>query len=350
MSRSQLDQGLINHVALVLDASSSMHHLTRDVIKVADEQIRYLARRSQELDQETRVTVYVFGTDVECVVYDKDALRLPSIAEYYRPNGCTALIDATMKSQDDLAETGQLYGDHAFLTFVVTDGQQYQPSRSPMEIRRATQALRDRLDKMPENWTVAVLVPDAASKHEAKQFGFQADNISIWDTTSRKGLEEGFASVRQGIDNFMTGRASGIRGTRAVFSTGTDAVNSQTVKALTPLDPAKYQIVHATNDGVMRHPQIRDWVIQEAGHTYRTGMAFYELTKSEKIQPQKRVAIMDKKTKQVYSDDQARDLLGLPMQEVRVKPDFNPDYSIFIQSTSTNRKLVGNTRLLLMTG
>jgi hypothetical protein len=59
--------------------------------------------------------------------------------------------------------------------------------------------------------------------------------------------------------------------------------------------------------------------------------------------------VMDKKTKKVYGGEEARNLLGLPDMEVRVKPDFNPDFKIFVQSTSTNRKLVGNTQVLLMT-
>ena len=117
-------QGLINHVALVLDASTSMSHLRNKVVQVADEQIAYLARRSKELDQETRVTVYVFADEAECVIYDKDVLRLPSISQYYQPGGMTALLSATLKSQRELAQTAQLYGDHSFLTFVLTDGQE----------------------------------------------------------------------------------------------------------------------------------------------------------------------------------------------------------------------------------
>lgn len=96
MSRSQ---NYINHVALVLDASSSMRRLSHKVVEVADQQIAYLARRSQELDQETRVTVYVFADQVECVIYDKDVLRMPSLKQMYRVGGMTALLAATLKSQ-----------------------------------------------------------------------------------------------------------------------------------------------------------------------------------------------------------------------------------------------------------
>lgn len=93
MSRSQ---NYINHVALVLDASSSMRRLSHKVVEVADQQIAYLARRSQELDQETRVTVYVFADQVECVIYDKDVLRMPSLKQMYRVGGMTALLAATL--------------------------------------------------------------------------------------------------------------------------------------------------------------------------------------------------------------------------------------------------------------
>jgi hypothetical protein len=351
MSRKQ---NYINHVALVLDASSSMSHLTRKVIEVADQQIAYLARRSKELDQETRVTVYVFADRVECVIYDKDVLRMPSIGTMYRPSGMTALLDATLKSQAELAETAQRYGDHSFLTFILTDGQEnasgYRQGRrrSPAQLQQEVAGLIARQD---DNWTLAVLVPDQMGKREAMQCGFPKDNIAIWDATSTQGLEDAGQVIQQATENFMVGRSMGIRGTKAVFSTGADAVNAQSIRAagLDAVDPKSFQIVHATNDGVMRNPAIREWVMNEAGHQYRTGMAFYELTKSEKIQPQKSVMVMDKKTKKVYGGQAARNLLGLPDMEVRVKPDFNPDYKIFVQSTSTNRKLVGNTQVLLMT-
>lgn len=58
--------------------------------------------------------------------------------------------------------------------------------------------------------------------------------------------------------------------------------------------------------------------------------------------------MLEKKTDRVYTGPEARALLGLPETEVRVKPDHNDDFTIFVQSTSVNRKLVPSTRLLLM--
>jgi hypothetical protein len=343
-----VSQNYINHVALVLDASSSMSHLSRKVVEVADQQIAYLARRSRELDQETRVTVYVFADKVECVIYDKDVLRMPSLKQLYRTGGMTSLLAAALKSQRELAQTAQLYGDHSFLTFVLTDGQenashrcQDSPTKDPRDL---VQAVARMIETQQDNWTLAVLVPDQMGKREAMQCGFPKDNIAIWDATSTQGLEEAGQVIQQATENFMMGRTQGIRGSRAVFSTGAETVNENTIKAagLTPVDPSKYQLIP-----VARNAAIKEWVI-ECGHTYRTGGAFYELSKSEKIQAQKQIAVLEKKTDRVYTGPQARALLGLPNTEVRVKPDHNDHFTIFVQSTSVNRKLVPNTRLLLM--
>ncbi|WP_221361624.1 vWA domain-containing protein [Streptomyces beigongshangae] len=342
------NQNYINHVALVLDASSSMSHLSRKVVEVADQQIAYLARRSRELDQETRVTVYVFADEVKCVIYDKDVLRMPSLKQLYRASGMTALLAAALKSQWELAQTAQLYGDHSFLTFVLTDGQENAshrcpdaPSRDPRELVRA---VAEMIETQQDNWTLAVLVPDQMGKREAMQCGFPKDNIAIWDATSTQGLQEAGQVIQQATEKFMVGRTKGIRGSRAVFSTGAETVNKDTIEAagLTPVDPSKYQLISVARDAA-----IRDWVV-ECGHTYRTGGAFYQLSKSEKVQARKQISVLEKKTDRVYTGPEARALLGLPDVEVRIKPDHNDDFTIFVQSTSVNRKLVPNTRLLLM--
>ncbi|MER5549357.1 vWA domain-containing protein [Streptomyces sp. NPDC002589] len=341
-------QNYINHVALVLDASSSMSHLSGKVVEVADQQIAYLARRSRELDQETRVTVYVFADKVECVIYDKDVLRMPSLKQLYRVGGMTALLAAALKSQRELAQTAQLYGDHSFLTFVLTDGQENASHRCPdapaRDPRELVEAVAQMIETQDDNWTLAVLVPDQMGKREAMQCGFPKDNIAIWDATSTQGLEEAGQVIRQATEKFMVGRTQGIRGSRAVFSMGAEAVNKDTIKAagLAPVNQSEYELIPVT-----RAAAIRDWVI-ECGHTYRTGGAFYQLSKSEKIQAQKQIAVLEKKTDRVYTGPEARALLGLPNTEVRVKPDHNDDFTIFVQSTSVNRKLVPNTRLLLM--
>jgi hypothetical protein len=332
-----MNENYINHVVLVLDASSSMSPHQHELVKVADGQVQYLARRSQELDQETRISVYTFANDVRCLIYDKDALRLPSIKSLYRPSGMTALVDATLKSLDDLDQTATLYGDHAFLAFVLTDGQENRSLNKP-------QTLINRLNNRPGNWTVACLVPDQRSVHEAKGFGFPKDNIAVWDATTAAGVVEVGETIQRATNAFMVGRSKGVSGTRSLFSTGEDAVNATTVKStLTAVDKNKYKILHVNEDS-----GIRDYVNAQ-GLRYSIGSGYYQLTKTETIQPQKQVIIREKGTDKVYTGSHARDILGLPHgMSVRVKPDRNPSYDVFVQSTSTNRKVLKNTDLIVM--
>lgn len=313
-----------------------MSYLAESLVQAVDRQIEYLAERSKVWNQETRITVYTFNDSVRCAIYDKDVLRLPSIREHYRTRGMTALIDAAIKSQDDLAQTAQLYGSHAFLTYVFTDGQENRSRHSP-------DTLAAKLAALPSNWTVAVFVPDQTGKFEAMKFGFPAENIAVWDVSER-GIAEVGEVIRRTTDTYMQSRTTGIHGSRTLFSTSADAVNKQTVRDanLRQLPSGTYKILNVNVDG-----PIKEFVIGK-GLTYTLGCAYYQLTKTESIQPQKRIAVRNKKTGRFYTGDSARDLLGLPAMEVRVKPDYNPDFDVFVQSTSVNRKLLKGTRLLVL--
>lgn len=327
----------INHVVFVLDASSSMWRVQDALIRAVDAEVAHLAKRSQEMNQETRITIYVFSNRARCVVYDMDVLRLPSIAKLYDAEGMTALVDATLLAIDDLAMTPEKYGDHAFLLYVFTDGQE---NRSRHHFRD----LASRIAGLPDHWSLGVLVPDRRGESEAARFGFPPNNIAIWDATTEGGVNKAVSVVRQATENFMEGRARGVRGSRNIFSTGSDAVNAQTLRsaALTPLPHTSYKLVPVPSDGPIRE------FIERCGYHYTVGMAHYQLTKTETIQANKSLAVVRKATNEVFTGPQVRDLVGLPAMSVRVKPDFNPEYDIYVQSTSVNRKLLAGTQVLLI--
>jgi hypothetical protein len=329
-------QGYINHVGLVLDASGSMGHLQQSTIKVADMQVQYLAQRSKELDQETRATIYQFDTRVECLYYDKDVLRLPSIASHYRIGGQTALIDASLQAISDLRQTATLYGDHAFLVYVVTDGMENASKSRPEELRKQLQFL-------PDNWTLAVFVPDQNGVYEAKKLGFAPGNIQVWDT-SEKGIQEVGRTIQRTTDAYMQARSQGIRSTRGLFQLGTENLTPQTIQqTLTELPPSWYTLYP-----VYRVEEIAPFVEQRTGRAYQKGTAFYQLTKSEKIQASKSIMLRHRQSGNIATGAAARALLGLPDYEVKVAPVDHPSYDIFVQSTSYNRKLVPGTEVLVL--
>ena len=350
MPKIQRAKNLANHVAIVIDASSSMQHLTKKVIEVVDRQVASLAANSQQYKQETRISIWVFADsfNIECVVWDIDVLRLPSIAEFYQPYGNTALIDATLKSISDLSTVSQIYGDHSFLVFVVTDGKENN------SLVRDPYVLASRIKGLPDNWTLAALVPDIEGVAMAKSFGFPAGNIQMWDATSERGLEEASATITHAHTSYMAARATGLRSTSTLFDMSAAAVNAATIQAagLAPLDASEYILTTVVygNNFQAGDDWISAYTTNVLGHQYVAGRGYYQLTLAPvKVQVQKDIAIVEKKSGKVYTGKNARALLGLPDTIVTLKAGQNPDYDIFIQSTSPNRKLLHGQKYLYLT-
>lgn len=341
----------INHITIVGDESWSMSRHAAAFVKVFDNLVQHLAQRSKEHGQETRITVYLFSSrgTARCVTYDKDVLRMPSIAGTYKPNGNTALIDAAQLAITDLRLIPQKYGQHAFLTFCLTDGQENDSAGRPGDLYQA-------IITAPDNETYAAFVPDQRAVFEAKQFGFPKDNISVWDTSSAQGVEDVGAVIRQASDTFMTGRAHGVHGYSARTSSGgglfrvRDFSAADVTSALSPLTPGSYELL-----GVDATGRIDETVARLTRRPYAIGSGYYQFTKPETIQAYKKVAIEvtaarpgEKATVYAGTMDAARGVLGLPDSDARVYPNAKPGITIFVQSTAPNRKLLAGTRVLVL--
>jgi hypothetical protein len=88
-------------------------------------------------------------------------------------------------------------------------------------------------------------------------------------------------------------------------------------------------------------------VARQVGHDqYVPGHAFYELTKPEKVQTYKGILIMKRDTGEIFGGKQVRTVLGAPTGDLKIKIQNLSEYQVFIESTSSNRKLVRGTTLL----
>jgi hypothetical protein len=363
VSFKPIQQNLVNHIALVLDASYSMLYRKQAVIEAGDRIIKDFAKLSQDMNQETRVTIYAFDDVVECLVADTDVLRLPSLAGHYEPRGNTALIDASLVAINELKTYPQKHGDHAFLMFVLTDGEE---NRS----RNSRDTLSHTIQTLPSNWTVAAMVPSAMGKIHARNYGFPPGNIEVWDATTDKGVEEGSQRITQVVNTYMESRSTGTRSTTNLFDISGTKVNAQAIldAGLKPLDDDEYDLVQVGvwpgqvkpadwDDKKRRKPwkshggRIDEFIQNVNGGRYIIGQGYYQLVegKRERIQASKKIAVVNKKTDKVYVGSGARKLLDLPDdREAPVKPTASDEYLVYVQSKSPNRLLVPGTRLLIM--
>jgi hypothetical protein len=333
----------INHVGVVADESFSMLHLRDAVIKVSDTVTAHLAERSQHYDQETRITYYTFADAAKCLFYDKDVLRMPSVAGLYKPAGNTALIDTVMLAISDLEKTAQLYGDHAFLLYFFSDGQDNRSRTRPTE-------LAARIALLPSNWTIAGFAPHQQAIFDLKRCGFPAGNLAVWDALTTAGVEEMGAVIRDSSDAFMAGRAQGVRGYSGSTASGGlfrmgDVSLADVKSAAVSLTAGSYEILE-----VMADEDIRDFVNRHSKRGYQVGKAYYELTaRSKPVLVQEYKGIFVETGGLVYGGAAIRSLLKLPAAgDIRLKGNEQPGCTVFIESRSYNRKLIAGTRLLLL--
>lgn len=329
-------QNYINHITFVIDRSGSMGHLTEEVVTVFDKQIKNLAIRSEELRQETRVSVFLFDDKFECLIYDMDVMRLPSLARHYTVRGSTALIDATLKTINDLRQIPELYADHSHLCYILSDGYENASKNKPEKLK---QIIHD----LPDNWTLALMVPDQTGVFEGKKLGFSPNNIQVWSTNA-SGINEVGNIITKATNNFMQARSTGTRSTKSLFTLDASNLNTKIVSQnLEELKPSEYLLLNVYQDSVIK-PFVESWTKKD----YRVGSAYYQITKPETIQNYKQVVIQNKKNGKVYSGQNARQLLNLPDYTTKVNPGNFGEFSVFLQSSSVNRKLVAGTQVIII--
>ena len=347
-------KNLVNHVTYVLDASGSMGHLTDAVVKLFDNQMKDLAEMSKKNNQETRVSVFTFRTDgwrsaqVECMIYDTDVLRVPSIKQMYVPNGGTPMIQGVIESIQDLRRIPEMFGDHAHIMYVITDGQETEDRFGGSKLRAVITAL-------PDNWTIGCLVPDQMCRDLAVNCGFSTENCFIWQQTE-KGVEEVNQTMKCTTQAFMAGRSIGQRSMKGgMFKVDLGQIDKKEVQEnLKALKLGSYILSDITSKTVNSIPgakkvEIKPFVEHVLKLPYVKGNGLYQLVKLEEVQDYKKICVRDKRNGRIYSGYEARTLLGLPTTgTAKIKPEGTGTYEIFVESTSTNRVLTPGTKFIYM--
>lgn len=303
-------------------------------VKVFNKQIDFLRTKSLAFEQETRVSFYVFDNTVECLISDVDVAR-PMELDKIHARGSTALLDAISLAVVDCQLISQKYGDHSFFIYAITDGEENASKTKSPEFRQM-------INRLPDNYTIAAFVPSINSIDILQSYGLPKGCIEKWDATA-KGIEEVGRKFEQTMDNYFEMRTKGVRSSKTVFSDLKDVTSKNVTKVLSEVK--KFTI---TINEAVKAVQIRDIVESKMLKSYHKGMAYYELVKTEHIQSQKEICIQNKKNGKVYAGDNARKLLNLPDQEVKVVPGDFGEWIVYVQSTSVNRNVIPKQRVLVL--
>lgn len=323
-----------NHIFVCLDRSGSMNGIIDSAVKVFNKQINHLRNMSLQFEQETRISFYTFSSSVECVISDVDVAR-PVELDRINATGNTALMDAFSLAIEDARLISEKYGDHSFVFYLITDGEENAS-------RTSIQSFSRTLSTLPENYSIAAFVPNLNGRHYVERLGFPKGNVEVWDTTE-KGVEEVGNKFEKTVSNFFEGRSRGLRASNTIFSDLKDVTAKNVTKVLDEVKSYDI-IINETTQAIDIKPLAED----KTKRPYTKGRGFYELVKTEHVQANKDVAIQNKKTGKVYSGANARKLLSLPNSEVKIVPGDFGEWVVYIQSNAVNRKIIPKQRVLVL--
>jgi hypothetical protein len=348
----------LTHVAIILDASSSMSSIKGSAMEMFNTQLMNLRAESFRTKQATKISTYTFTTTgywsgrERIVITPIDLRQFPEATQMlndatYQTNGNTPLVSAVARAIADFQALPEASDPNtSFLLIVVTDGEEnrseyHDKMRIPGQIAQLQATGR---------WTFTFSVPMGHTNYITHFFGVPAGNVQEWEQT-RQGTERLSRTVESATTIYYDSRAKGERATRSFFADLSGVKEADLQNKLDDMSKQfkKWQIDKGeqaiTNfvDGKLSNAN----VAKQVGHgQYRPGHAYYELTKPENLQSYKDVVIMDRDSGKIYGGTEARAILGAGGGDQRVKIKNLATYRVFVQSTSSNRKLVRGTTLL----
>lgn len=121
---------------------------------------------------------------------------------------------------------------------------------------------------------------------------------------------------------------------------GGRAASKHKSDGLEEVNPSRFQALPVDEDCDIKS------FVEKNGLVFRKGRGFYEFSKKVTIQSYKELVLEHKATGKFYTGQAAKDKLGIKETGRYSPPDDVNEYRVFVQSTSSNRKLLGGTNFL----
>jgi len=320
------------NVGIVLDESHSMSPFTQEVTDCINMQLDTL--RKDAKDTKVTVSLLTFSTSVNppSILFQDISTIGKMEKNSYKPNGWTALYDA----MNDMMM--RLPSKDINLLLVITDGEENHSKLITAE--KLKKKIKENL--ATDRWTFAVCVPPGYKNKTADQLGIPAGCIMEWEA-SKQGFAELQYTVTTNTSNYLGGITRGQTFTADFFSP--DITNLKVSEVKRNLDNVTKQYVKCY---VHNHDDLTiSNFVRSKGYTFMIGNAYYQLTKKERIQDYKNLILMNNTTGELFTGIEVRSIVNIPDGgTIELHPSFSPKWTVFVRSTSWNRKLVPGTTLL----
>lgn len=327
---------------IICDHSVSMRNLVNGALKdynsvveslKGNNEMIYVSRiecgRLNVLEaRRAKVKVDFNNVYVECV---------PSLGNYIADGQSTPLWDSVNTAINTMMEGSS--SKDTFILMTITDGGENSSNTSLWELQRRIEALQ-----MTDRWTFVFRVP-VGYKDQLVRLGVPAGNIIEWEQTE-VALAASSAHTVSAMRSYVSNVSRGMTSSQNFYSTSAlGALRPADLRAELDdiTDKVRVESVWSEDEGT----QIRDFCIRSFGE-YDVGHAYYQLDKTEKVQPSKKLIVKHKKKGKYYAGD-VRSTLSLPSYgDIKLKPADHPDYEVYVQSTSVNRKMTKKTKVVYL--
>ncbi len=320
---------------LLIDSSGSMAHYTDTVRQLIDDQIKLFKSKNKETN--TKVSIASFNEKMTWLCNDEPARNLVLTGQYSATGG-TALNDSAAQVLN-LAGTAP---KSPSLLVIITDGFDNSSSVSDTTLKNLIhQAISS------DMWTIAVACPPGSKQLMVSQYGIPEGCVTEW-AGNDKAIKALSSQITVGTQSLYKNIYRGVPNVKSSYFSPDLNLPVKNVKAALNEVTGSYNIVKVPNTNPDNPTLVISTFCTKKGYKYSAGIAYYQLTKKEKVQDYKNIIIQNKDTNKLYTGDDVRDLLGIPSGgEITLTPATSSKYNIFVRSTSYTRKLVPNTLLLI---
>jgi uncharacterized protein YegL len=334
---------IVNNIEIVFDASGSMGVIRQKALDAVNQQIEAIRTNSLNSGQVVNLGITFFnGLGSNRMSFDASNIRTINFSEYI-PDGGTPLWDAVGRAMDQ-APSANRNEDTSYMVIVVTDGEEnesrtYNQTNLGEKIKKAIAS---------DIWTFAFSVP-AYGVTSIKRLNIPDGCIQTWDGTAASMNIVAKANTAV-IGNYYATRSAGGTSLQNCYL-DLSKVTKKDISALNKVTDRyhRFSVSEEKDISTFVNAKLTSNTLARAlGSSYVQGRGFYQLSKPEKVHDYKQIIIEDVKTGELYtgSREDINNILGLADNDCKVTPLVGGKYTIYIQSTSSNRKLVRGTNLL----